>query len=81
MWVSTISLNRLSFVGCVQKVRCDPEPVALATEIGPPSCSVGVYVCLVCGSNLVKIKAVIPENSSLKEGDSYTDTVAERPKN
>lgn len=70
-----VSLNRLSFVGCVQKVRCDPEPLALATETGPPSCSVmGVYVCFVLGSNSVKIKAIMPENSSLKEGDLYTDT-------
>lgn len=51
------------------------RPMALATERGPPSCSaMGVYVCFVCGSNSVKIKAIIPENSSLKEGDSYTDT-------
>lgn len=65
--VSNISLSRLSYVGCAQKMRQEPEPMALALESGPPSCSVmDVYICFfLCGSYSIKIKSAPPENYNL----------------
>ena len=64
--VSIVSLSRLSYVGCAQKVRQEPEPMALALESSPPTCSVmGVCIYFVCGINSVKIKSAPPENPNL----------------